>query len=71
MEMKKIKKFIAKEGLLLLGICIGAFVVFIVLEIAKVYSVMVDDIPQMLLIIYIGYFLIRFIVWAIKTVREK
>jgi len=67
---KNLKKIIAREGLILLSFGVVLFIGFLVLQINQL-----GELGSNLLIIgflgYPVYLLIRFIIWAIKTLREK
>ena len=82
---KKFKKIIAREGLILLGLIISGFVLSLLSE--KLYPVdllapyasiqvsirnSLEELATFLVIFaYPSYLLIRFIIWAIRTLRQK
>lgn len=66
---KKAKKVIAREGLIIITVGIAGLIVFIVRE-ATWSSYAIQDATAVWLT-YPCYLVIRFIVWAIKTLRKK
>lgn len=68
---KNLKKIIAKEGLILLGIILLGFCSMFLGD-AILRNFMMGSVGIVILLIgYPVYLLIRFIFWAIKTLREK
>ena len=77
MDKKKIKRMIAKEGLILLGF-IGLYKLYLYrvvegncvdnLTCWEYYS---ENALRGAVIIYVSYLLIRFIIWAVRTLMEK
>ena len=77
---KPIKKIIAREGLILLGIVTMALLfMFVLANIPDSKGIVWDNYHDNMIMVgfaflYLGYplyLLIRFILWAIRTLREK
>ncbi|MBU1086718.1 MAG: hypothetical protein KKD05_04285 [Candidatus Omnitrophica bacterium] len=66
----KTKKFIAREGLVILGVFI-AFIIswYFVCKGDKVN--LFNNIALMIIIFYLVYLIFRFSVWAVKTLKKK
>lgn len=80
--MKKIRGIIAREGLIILGFIIGAYIINIIIALlfgtpgsfvydGKIFNAFDERYKSLLILGYPLYLLIRFIIWAIKTLREK
>ena len=75
---KDIKKIIAREGLILLGIIVLSAIIIFALSITE-FAVVGEQIGQkivtfvfiLMLLGYPIYLLARFIIWAIRTLREE
>ena len=75
---KDIKKIIAREGLVLLGIVLLSAIIIFALLVTE-FAVVGEQIGQkivtftliLLLLGYPIYLLTRFIIWAIRTLREE
>ena len=75
---KDIKKTIAREGLILLGIVLLSAIIIFTLLITE-FAVVGEQIGQkivtftfiLMLLGYPIYLLTRFIIWAIRTLREE
>ena len=73
MDKKKIKQIVAREGLILLGLAIASHILYN-LEINQIAKYPVSSnfhLRHSFVWAYLLYLLIRFIIWAIKTLREK
>lgn len=82
MDTKKIKRIIAKEGLILLGIIfIAGIIIFIANRfpprciIEGNFTIMptnkIASGIYILIFVYLLYLLIRFLFWALRTLRER
>ncbi len=75
---KDIKKIIAREGLILLGIIVLSAIIIFTLSITE-FAVVGEQVGQkivtfvfiLMLLGYPIYLLARFIIWAIRTLREE
>ncbi len=61
----KLKKIIAREGLVFVGFLVGAFLV------ASILQFIGQGGEGWSFLLYPLYLLIRFITWAIKTLKQK
>lgn len=88
---KKIKRIIAREGLVLLGIILLGFIFYFIISNIPdfraykniggetIKGIVWDDTKSMIesiaiYIIFLGYpvfLLVRFVIWAIKTLKDK
>jgi hypothetical protein len=73
---KNLKKIIAREGLIFLSIILLGTILFIWVWVTKPLYMSIgelwrNDVLIVCAIFYIPYLLIRFITWAINTLREK
>lgn len=69
----KIKKMLAKEGLIILGFVVGCYFISVALTMLTAnYSVPIAEKYNFLFLFSYSIFLIiRFIVWAIRTLKQK
>jgi len=74
MNIKNFKKIIAREGLILLA-CIGFIMLSYATCLIIIHGTIHEGVATGLWIIaistYPAYLIIKFIIWAIKTLREK
>ncbi len=76
---KNIKRIIAREGLIITVIGIAGLIAWIVENWIvrdiilpwRCYSNLEFDVDGLVWLLYPSYLVIRFIVWAIRTLREK
>ena len=72
------KKIVAREGLMLLGIILMSAIIIFALRITE-FAIVGEEIGQKIvtfvfILLFLGYpiyLLIRFIIWAIKVLKEK
>lgn len=70
MNTKRLKKVVAREGLVFIGLFGMPFTIASILASNSKYDLAATRIGW-LIITYPIYLVIRFILWAIKTLREK
>ena len=80
MDTKNIKRIVAREGLIVLGIISSSLIYYYIRDLIfnlnhhDIFSEIPMDQTYALIFaskLIVLYFLIRFIIWAVKTLREK
>lgn len=67
----KTKKIIAREGLIILVISLATYILEFYLSVVGRYYITWDSLGVCFLIVYVPYLIVRFIIWAIKILKNK